>query len=144
MKCIRKIPVAVSYTHLDVYKRQEQISAFKKNVTGRVIPKSERERLEIFERMLSGMQAQEDPQIGRTETDFYRNSAVSYTHLDVYKRQGGMEMEWLSLVFGRYFPCGVDFFPGTPPGDPACYPLYGPRPVSYTHLFLLLQRRGRT
>ena len=33
----------------------EQISAFKKNVTGRVIPKSERERLEIFERMLSGM-----------------------------------------------------------------------------------------
>lgn len=43
-------------------------------------------------------------------------------------RVGGMEMEWLSLVFGRYFPCGADFFPGTPPGDPACYPLYGPRP----------------
>ena len=20
-------------------------------------------------------------------------------------------MEWLSLVFGRYFPCGADFFP---------------------------------
>lgn len=34
----------------------------------------------------------------------------------------------VSLVFGRYFPCGADFFPGTPPGDPACYPLYGPRP----------------
>nr|WP_270251331.1 LPD1 domain-containing protein [Coprococcus catus] len=51
-----------------------QISTFKKNVTGRVIPKSERERLEIFERMLSRMQAQEAPQIGRTETDFYRNS----------------------------------------------------------------------
>ena len=31
----------------------EQISAFKKSVTGRVIPKSERERLEIFEHMLS-------------------------------------------------------------------------------------------
>ncbi len=30
-----------------------RISAFKKAVTGRVIPKSERERLEIFERMLS-------------------------------------------------------------------------------------------
>ncbi|MCR2050410.1 hypothetical protein NSB25_24515 [Acetatifactor muris] len=52
----------------------EQISAFKKSVTGRVIPKSERERLEIFERMLSGLQAQEAPQIGRVETDFYRNS----------------------------------------------------------------------
>lgn len=31
-------------------------------------------------------------------------------------------MEWLPLVFGRYFPCGADFFPGTPPGDTACYP----------------------
>ena len=52
----------------------EQLSAFKKSVTGRVIPKSERDRLEIFERMLSGMQDQESPQIGRVETDFYKNS----------------------------------------------------------------------
>lgn len=52
----------------------EQISAFKKSVTGRVIPKSERERLELFERMLHSMQEQETPQIGRTETDYYRNS----------------------------------------------------------------------
>lgn len=52
----------------------EQLSAFKKSVTGRVIPKSERERLEIFERMLSGMQTQDPPQIGRVETDYYKNS----------------------------------------------------------------------
>ena len=52
----------------------EQINAFKKSVTGRVIPKETRERLEIFEHMLSGMQAQEPPQIGRVETDFYQNS----------------------------------------------------------------------
>lgn len=52
----------------------EKISAFKKFVTGRVIPKSERERLELFERMLHSMQEQETPQIGRTETDYYRNS----------------------------------------------------------------------
>ena len=52
----------------------EQLSDFKKSVTGRVIPKSERDRLEIFERMLSGMQDQEPPQIGRVETDFYKNS----------------------------------------------------------------------
>ena len=51
----------------------EQISSFKKSVTGRVIPKSERERLEIFERILSGIQ-QEVPQIGKVETDFYKNS----------------------------------------------------------------------
>ena len=52
----------------------ERLSAFKKAVTGRVIPKSERERLELFERMLHGIQEQEAPQIGRTETDYYRNS----------------------------------------------------------------------
>ena len=52
----------------------ERLSAFKKAVTGRVIPKSERERLELFERMLHGVQEQETPQIGRTETDYYRNS----------------------------------------------------------------------
>lgn len=52
----------------------EQLNAFKKSVTGRVIPKSERERLEIFERMLHGIQEQETPQIGRVETDYYRNS----------------------------------------------------------------------
>ena len=52
----------------------EQLNAFKKSVTGRVIPKSERERLEIFEHILSGMQEKEAPQLGRVETDFYRNS----------------------------------------------------------------------
>ncbi len=54
----------------------ERLSAFKKAVTGRVIPKSERERLELFERMLHGVQEQETPQIGRTETDYYRNSVT--------------------------------------------------------------------
>ncbi len=52
----------------------EKLNDLKKTVTGRVIPKSERERLETFERMLSGMQGQKALQIGRVETDFYRNS----------------------------------------------------------------------
>lgn len=52
----------------------EQLNAFKKAVTGRVIPKNERERLEIFERILSREQ-QEPPQAGKVETDFYKNSA---------------------------------------------------------------------
>jgi len=52
----------------------EQINAFKKEVTGRVIPKSERERLEIFEHILSTQQDQGAPEIGRVHTDFYRNS----------------------------------------------------------------------
>ena len=52
----------------------DKISTLKKQTAGRVIPKSERERLESFERILHGMQEQETPQIGRTETDYYRNS----------------------------------------------------------------------
>ena len=52
----------------------EQLSAFKKAVTGRVIPKSERERLEIFEHILSTQREQPAPEIGRVHTDFYRNS----------------------------------------------------------------------
>ena len=51
----------------------DQISTLKKSVSGHVIPKSERERLEMFEVMLR-MQKQEPPQIGRTETNYYRNS----------------------------------------------------------------------
>lgn len=52
----------------------EQISALRKSVTGHVIPKSERDRLEVFERMLVGMKERETPQIGRTETEYYHNS----------------------------------------------------------------------
>ncbi len=52
----------------------ERISAFRKTVTGRMIPKSERERLELYEKMLYRMQEQAAPQIGRIETDYYRNS----------------------------------------------------------------------
>lgn len=51
-----------------------KISALKKSATGRVIPKSDRERLEIFERTLHAMQNEEFPQIGRIRTDYYRNS----------------------------------------------------------------------
>lgn len=52
----------------------EQISAFKKEVTGHVIPKGERERLEIFSHILSSQQAHPAPQPVRVHTDFYRNS----------------------------------------------------------------------
>lgn len=51
-----------------------ELSALKRSVTGRIIPKDTRDHLMIFEHILSGMQEQETPQIGRTETDFYRNS----------------------------------------------------------------------
>ena len=54
--------VAVSYTHLDVYKRQAQHRAGKARIAGDA----------------------------RTFIAGVLHGAVSYTHLDVYKRQGGI------------------------------------------------------
>ncbi len=52
----------------------EKISALKKSISGRVIPKSERDRLETFEQIFHGMKEGQTPVIGRTETNYYRNS----------------------------------------------------------------------
>lgn len=51
----------------------DKLSIFKKSLNGHVIPKKDRERLELYERMLHGIKEQK-PQIGRTETEYYRNS----------------------------------------------------------------------
>ena len=52
----------------------DKINAFKKAVTGRVIPKGDREHLEVLECMLSGMLAPETPQARLVETEYYKNS----------------------------------------------------------------------
>ena len=57
---------AVSYTHLDVYKRQDEIR------------NNEREQRKMEKKLL---QSQINPHF------LYNTLAVSYTHLDVYKRQ---------------------------------------------------------
>ncbi|EOS81593.1 hypothetical protein C817_00564, partial [Dorea sp. 5-2] len=94
----------------------EQISAFKKSVTGRVIPKSERERLEIFEHMLSGMQAQEAPQIGRVETDFYRNSVRMGKECEKDGGYWDSNTEMTARAFACYIkdklPCQSDYLAG--------------------------------
>ena len=82
----------------------EQLNDFKKSVTGRVIPKSERDRLEIFERMLSGMQTQEPPQIGRVETDFYKNSirmGKSAKRTALLGKQYGDDRQGFCLLYQR-------------------------------------------
>lgn len=80
----------------------EKISAFKKSVTGRVIPKSERERLELFERMLHSMQEQEIPQIGRTETDYYRNSVRMGKECEKDGRYWDSNVEMTARAFACY------------------------------------------
>lgn len=51
-----------------------QISAFKKSLNGHVIPKSEREQLEMFERTLRLIREQPEPTAGRTVTEYLSNS----------------------------------------------------------------------
>ncbi len=52
----------------------DKVSALKKSVTGHVIPKETRTTLQTFEYNLAAMKDREAPSIGRTETDFYRDS----------------------------------------------------------------------
>lgn len=52
----------------------EKISALKKDVSGRVIPKGNRDQLEIYERLLHGMAEQETPKPRQIKTDYYQNS----------------------------------------------------------------------
>ncbi len=51
-----------------------KLNDLKKSVTGRVIPKEDRERLQSYERIIRGMAEQKEPAIGKVQTDFYRGS----------------------------------------------------------------------
>ena len=74
--------VAVSYTHLDVYKRQEESSSSKKYV------------------FMSGTMSNSffiaisDKFQSLCDDAGYSYSAVSYTHLDVYKRQAETRLDY--------------------------------------------------
>ena len=69
---------AVSYTHLDVYKRQ---ALFCPNGTWLPDEMSEAPRAEGFKWGFMAL-----PKVS-AEGDSYSSTSVSYTHLDVYKRQ---------------------------------------------------------
>ena len=85
--------MAVSYTHLDVYKRQNhELEDFKQ--------KKQEERTEAYERRDAA--ALRDAKRGHKARIGYARIvlAVSYTHLDVYKRQAlnGMEAHLKKLT----------------------------------------------
>ena len=91
-------PVAVSYTHLDVYKRQVSAavdngllyigdSLWQNNYSGDTFPykqrknKGEKEQYDKYKK-------QQDLRLSPVEQSFLDSvEPVSYTHLDVYKRQ---------------------------------------------------------
>ena len=74
--------VPVSYTHLDVYKRQATIG---------LVPKEERaEKIKVYHEMIDFCAMAEIPAM-HSHFGFIpedpSSEPVSYTHLDVYKRQ---------------------------------------------------------
>ena len=92
---------AVSYTHLDVYKRQEHFPAksgtesFRENIYGNVIfrwqirLRNEAEKGEDTNMRKMGSDGQLKRMICNACGKKLAVKPVSYTHLDVYKRQGG-------------------------------------------------------
>ena len=98
---------SVSYTHLDVYKRQASYAI-----------EGDAEEVKSLYKLMKRLQEQKEP--------------VSYTHLDVYKRQVmdlfEDDMELITLY--HHIPTHADKF-----GHSTCAysnPAFGP--VSYTHL----------
>lgn len=81
----------------------EQLSVFKKSLNGHVIPKSEREQLETFERMLRSIHEQPEPTIGKTATEYLINSQKMGRE---YEKDGGY---WDSNteMTARAFACYV-------------------------------------
>lgn len=94
----------------------EQISAFKKEVTGHVIPKSERERLEIFAHILSSQQEQTTAEIGRVHTDFYLNSVRMGKECEKDGGYWDSNVEMTARAFACYIkdklPYGSDYLAG--------------------------------
>ena len=123
------IPDAVSYTHLDVYKRQEEGEAFgllRKRArilghkpmadffTGMLNPKLAQPLLKLAGVDLSKKAGElTGKELHRILQQLKSYEAVSYTHLDVYKRQGrqGEELPHRTVgggVCGKPPPGGRD------------------------------------
>lgn len=96
------------------YMRGEQgsvdsLNNLKKSVSGHVIPKSERDRLLIFERIMHSMDERTEPTIARTHTEYYINSKKMS---EVCEKDGGYwesNIEMTARAFATYV---MDKLPG--------------------------------
>ncbi|WP_459447914.1 hypothetical protein [Erwinia amylovora] len=114
-------PDAVSYTHLDVYKRQAQYLHSDSGIIG--VTAVSYTHLDVYKRQAQYLHSDSGiigvTAVSYTHLDVYKRqaqylhsdsgiigvTAVSYTHLDVYKRQ----RNWFSNVAERQ-----SFFPSRP------------------------------
>ncbi len=89
----------------------DKLSDLRKRLTGRIIPKEDRERLYTFERILGSMaeKAGAEPTIGKTKTDYYLASIKMGT---ISEKDGGYwdsNTEMTARAFATYV---MDRLPG--------------------------------
>lgn len=85
------------------------LNDLKKSVTGRIIPKSEREKLLMFEGIIRSMDERKEPAIGRTHTEYYTNSKKMG---EICEKDGGYwesNTEMTARAFSTYV---MDKLPG--------------------------------
>ncbi|MCP1109685.1 LPD1 domain-containing protein [Ohessyouella blattaphilus] len=87
----------------------DKLNDLKKSVTGRVIPKEDRDRLHTFEHILQGMSAPSEPTIGKVPTEFYKSSKRMG---EISEKDGGYwdsNVEMMARAFATYV---MDALPG--------------------------------
>jgi len=87
----------------------DKLNDLKKSVTGRVIPKEERDRLHTFEHLLHGIAERPEPVVGKTPTEYYTNSKRMG---EVSEKDGGYwdsNTEMTARAFATYI---MDTLPG--------------------------------
>lgn len=94
----------------------EKLSELKKAVCGRVIPKSDRETLLTYERILRATTTQEVPAIGKVATDFYRNSKLMAKNCEKDGGYWDSNVEMTARAFATYIvdklQCRSDYLIG--------------------------------
>jgi hypothetical protein len=87
----------------------DKLSLLKKRITGRIIPKESRSRLEFYESAIRKMSEKTEPTIRKVDTDYYRASKEMG---EVYEKEGGYwesNIEMTARAFATYV---LDKIPG--------------------------------
>ena len=80
----------------------DKMSSLKKQITGHVIPKSERSLLETQEYIMRGIQNQPEPVIGRVKTDYFKSSQKMGNETEKDGGYWDSEVEMTARAFACY------------------------------------------
>lgn len=94
----------------------DKISKLKKRVSGRIIPKSDRDTLIGYETLIRQIAERTEPAIGRVETDYYKNSKEMSKVCEKDGDYWDSNVEMTARAFATYvldtLPCRSDYLCG--------------------------------